>query len=192
MKLSENMKHLKALQIEAFQDALNKDVQAKVIKIVNQIHSTFDKGQGIAFFGNGGSAAESTHFAAEFTGKCVKDHKPCFAISLNDSISAMTAITNDYGFDYIFSRQVEALKGSLGIVFGLSTSGKSPNVLRGLESAKKIGAMTVLMTGNSLLHPTPDFVDISLCVKSSSTPRIQEVHLFWGHLIAELVEENLP
>ncbi len=173
---------------DAFEFAFDEELQAILISLLGEISTTFMQGKGIAFFGNGGSAAEATHIAAEFTGHCVIDHQPHFAISLNDSNSAITAITNDYGFEEIFRRQIYAMRNSLGVAFGLSTSGQSKNVISGLKEAKKQNMVTVLMTGINAKNLDLPFVDYKLCVESDVTPRIQEVHLAWGHTLAELIE----
>ena len=152
---------------------------------VSELLQTISEGKKIAFIGNGGSAAEALHIAAEFTGKCVFDHKPIPALCLNESISAITAIGNDFGFSEIFSRQVDALMESEDILVALSTSGKSPNILRALEVAKTKGIKSYLWTGmNDIKLPGVRTWN----VPSNSTPRIQEVHLMWGHIIAEAFE----
>lgn len=144
-----------------------------------------NRGNKIVFMGNGGSAAESTHLAAEFTGKCVLPHRPIAALSLNESISAITAIGNDYGFNEIFTRQVEAHVKDGDVVVALSTSGRSQNVLAALELAVKLKAKCYLWTGKVDL----DFPGVEIWkVQSNSTPRIQEIHLMWGHIIAEVFE----
>ena len=146
------------------------------------------KGNKIVFMGNGGSAAEATHLAAEFTGKCVLEHRPIAALCLNESFSAITAIGNDYGFNQIFTRQVEAHVNPGDIVVALSTSGRSQNILDALELAVEQNASTYLWTGN---------IDLEIPgvevwrVPSNSTPRIQEIHLIWGHIIAEVFEIKL-
>ena len=151
--------------------------------------SGFKEGSRLYLLGNGGSASESMHIAAEFTGHCIKDHKPLPVVSLCDSQSALTAISNDYGFDDVFSRQIEAFVISADTVIGLSTSGKSENVLRAARSAIEIGARFILWTGNRNLDIKPD-IEIWRA-ESESVPRIQEIHLIWGHLLAEYVEEFL-
>jgi D-sedoheptulose 7-phosphate isomerase len=157
----------------------------KIIGLVEEINLTFRRGNKIAFVGNGGSAAESIHLAAEFTGKCVNDHVPLPAISLNQSISSMTAIANDYGFENIFSRQVEAELSSGDLMIALSTSGKSTNILRALETANKKNVKTYLWTGQNEIKI--EGVEI-MKAPSNETPRIQEIHLIWGHIVAETVE----
>jgi D-sedoheptulose 7-phosphate isomerase len=142
-------------------------------------------GNKIVFMGNGGSAAEATHLAAEFTGKCVVPHRPIAALCLNESFSAITAIGNDYGFNEIFTRQVEAHVKQGDIVVALSTSGRSQNILDALELAVKIEAKCYLWTGKVNL----DIPGVEIWkVPSNSTPRIQEIHLMWGHIIAEVFE----
>ena len=169
---------------------LNKESldSSRLEELAKLIHVTFESGNKIAFVGNGGSAAEAMHLAAEFTGKCVINHKPLPALCLNESQSALTAIANDYGVDFMFSRQVEAhlLEGDL--LIALSTSGKSKNVINAIESAKELGAHSILWMGNYDI--TLEGVDIWK-VPSTSTPRIQEIHLFWGHVVAEAVESLL-
>lgn len=153
-----------------------------------RIADNFTHNQKVAFVGNGGSAAEAMHLAAEFTGKCVLPHKPWPAICLNESQSALTAIANDYGVDYMFSRQVEAHLSKNDILVALSTSGASMNIHRAISSALEIGVECHLWTGAL----APDINSVKVWrAPSSSTPRIQEVHLAWGHILAERVEDLL-
>lgn len=155
---------------------------------IKRILEAFDKGNRIAFAGNGGSAADSMHIAAEFTGRCVIDHEPLPVMCLNESQSALTAISNDYGFERVFSRLIKAHLREGDILFLLSTSGKSKNISIAIEEAMRCNIEVILWAGEN----APEFDNVEVWrVKSSSTPRIQEVHLFWGHLLAELVEENI-
>ena len=158
----------------------------KLNDLTDGIYSHLSKGGRLAFVGNGGSAAEAMHLAAEFTGKCVIPHPPVSAICLNESQSAITAIGNDYGFEEIFSRQVKAHLTRGDYLIALSTSGKSPNILKALESGIGLGVKCYLWTGI-------DGVEIrdvdTWRVPSHSTPRIQEIHLMWGHFVAEAFEE---
>jgi len=142
-------------------------------------------GKKIALVGNGGSAAEAMHIAAEFTGRCVVDHKPWNVICLNESQSAITAIANDYGVEQIFARQVQAHLSKGDLLVALSTSGKSRNILEALLAAKNKDVSTMLWMGN-FQSPLEELNCWK--VQSTSTPRIQEIHLMWGHLIAETVE----
>ena len=161
---------------------------AKLEALVKQIHAVFESGSKIAFVGNGGSAAEASHLAAEFTGKCVVEHKPLPAICLNESQSALTAIANDYGVDFMFSRQVEAHLQHGDLLIAMSTSGKSKNILNAVEVAREIGVYAILWMGDFEINL--EGVDIWK-VPSTSTPRIQEIHLAWGHIVAEAVEQLL-
>mgnify|MGYP000738797286 CR=1 FL=1 len=158
---------------------------ARIEQLAKIIHQTFESGHKIAFVGNGGSAAEAMHLAAEFTGKCVIEHKPLPALCLNESQSAVTAIGNDYGVEFVFSRQVEAHLLAGDLLITMSTSGKSKNILNAIKSAGEIGVHSILWMGDFEIEIKG--VDIWK-VPSTSTPRIQEVHLVWGHLIAEAVE----
>jgi D-sedoheptulose 7-phosphate isomerase len=162
--------------------------QLKIGNLAEIVSSCFANGKKIAFVGNGGSAAEAMHIAAEFTGKCVLEHKPLPAICLNESQSALTAIANDYGVNFMFSRMVEAHLNSGDILIALSTSGNSLNILNAITVAVEKGVLAYLWTGDSVKELPGVFV---WNVPSSSTPRIQEVHLMWGHILAELVEVHL-
>lgn len=142
-------------------------------------------GNKIALVGNGGSAAEAMHIAAEFTGRCVVDHDPWNVVCLNESQSAITAIANDYGVEQIFARQVQAHLSKGDLLIALSTSGSSRNILEALLTAKNKDVATTLWMGD-FESPLKDLNCWK--VQSISTPRIQEIHLMWGHLIAETIE----
>ena len=157
----------------------------RIIKTGNTMVEALQKGNKIAFLGNGGSAAESMHIAAEFVSKCSNDHRPLNVVCLNESQSAITAIANDYGFEFVFERLVEAELRKDDILVALSTSGKSINVLNAINKALYIGVKVHLWTGQNVLDLNG--VDMWSC-ELDSTPRIQELHLVWGHLLAEYVE----
>ena len=157
----------------------------RIIKTGNTMVEALKKGSKIAFLGNGGSAAESMHIAAEFVSKCSNDHRPLNVVCLNESQSAITAIANDYGFEFVFERLVEAELRKDDILVALSTSGKSLNVLNAINKALHIGVKVHLWTGQNVLDLNG--VDMWSC-ELESTPRIQELHLVWGHLLAEYVE----
>lgn len=145
----------------------------------------------VLIFGNGGSAAEAQHFAAELVNGLSRREKPPLpAIALTTDTSCLTAIGNDRGFDHLFSRQVEALGKSGDVAFALTTSGKSPNVLEALKAARTQGLVTIALTGEGGGDVAP-LTDYLLDVPSRSTPRIQEVHLFILHLLAARLEESL-
>jgi D-sedoheptulose 7-phosphate isomerase len=156
--------------------------------LASKILGVFQSGGKIAFVGNGGSAAEAMHLAAEFTGKCVIQHKPLPALCLNESQSALTAIANDFGSEFMFSRQVEAHLVQGDLLIALSTSGKSSNILRALDSAIQKRVSPILWMGN--FDVELDDIDVWK-VPSTSTPRIQEIHLAWGHILAEAIESEL-
>jgi D-sedoheptulose 7-phosphate isomerase len=156
-----------------------------IFQLSERIVECFQRKGKVAFVGNGGSAAEASHLAAEFTGKCVVDHEPLPALSLNESISSLTAIANDFGVEEMYARQVKAHMRRGDILIALSTSGKSPNIIRAIEQASAQGVFSVLWTGNG----NPETLASEVWrVPSNETPRIQEIHLAWGHMIAELVE----
>lgn len=140
--------------------------------------------------GNGGSAAISSHVAAEFLGKCVQDRHPLPAISLAESHSSLTAIGNDYGFDQVFLRGVQAFGRPGDVLLAMSTSGTSPNIVAALEEARRRGVATILMTGAKGAGQA-DLADHLLVVPSEETPRIQEVHMLWAHAWCEAVDHAM-
>lgn len=163
----------------------------KIIQAVESIRELFSRNGKIFFFGNGGSAADSQHIAAEFIGRFKKERRSLPAIALTTDTSILTALGNDYGFDVIFARQIEGLGNRGDVAFGISTSGNSKNVIEGIKQAKKMGLKTISLTGCSGGKLAP-LTDISIIVPSSETARIQESHLCVAHAICELVEEKIP
>lgn len=159
-------------------------------EMVKKIISTLEAGNKIIFFGNGGSAAEATHLAGEFLGKCEIDVGPYPAISLTDSSTILTAISNDWEFEEIFSRQIKGLGQKGDFAIGLTTSGRSQNILKGLKAAKNMGIKTALWT-SILFENDSSFIDYLIKAPSSRTPRIQELHLFIGHALCDEVEKTL-
>ncbi len=157
-------------------------------KVVSLSVERLRAGNKILIFGNGGSAAQAQHFAAELVNKFLKERAPLRAISLTTDTSALTSIGNDTSFDYVFSRQIEALGDKEDVAMALSTSGKSANVIEAIKVAKEKELFTVAFTGNGggKLH---SLVDYLLDVPSESTPRIQEVHILLLHLLAQEIEE---
>lgn len=154
--------------------------------IAKRIVVSFKNGGKVVFFGNGGSAADSQHIAAEFVSKLKTDRIPLPAISLTTDTSAITAIGNDYGFEFLFSRQVEAIVSKEDVVIGITTSGSSENVLKGLDMAKYKGATTVILTSNQ--YNDTNKYDYCLKVESASTATIQELHIQIGHILCALSE----
>jgi D-sedoheptulose 7-phosphate isomerase len=157
--------------------------------IANLLTQAFKNGHKVLLFGNGGSAADAQHLACELAGKFCRDRAPLPAIALTTNTSSLTAIANDYGYDVVFARQVRGLVTPGDVVIGISTSGRSPNVLLAIEEAKQHGAVTIAFTGEG--GKLKEMADYVLSVPSSDTPRIQEAHITAGHIICYLVEEAL-
>ncbi len=149
--------------------------------------SAYCTGHKALFFGNGGSAADSQHLAAEFVGRYLRERKPLPALALNANSSAVTAIGNDYGYDQVFARQIQALAVAGDVAVGISTSGNSRNVIEGMVCARNLGLFTIALTG-STGGQLRGLADILLAVPSDETPRIQECHILIGHALAEAVE----
>lgn len=167
----------------------SKKLSEEIEQVVKTIIQTYKNGNKVIIFGNGGSAADSQHFAAELIGRYQLERIGLPAIALTTDTSIITALGNDYGFEKIFSRQCESLVNKNDIVIGISTSGKSENVINGIVTSKKNGAITVGITGDTGGN-LQKLVDISIVVPSKSTPRIQEVHRIIIHIICELVEQS--
>jgi D-sedoheptulose 7-phosphate isomerase len=162
----------------------------EIDKTVNLIINALTKNKKIIIFGNGGSAADAQHIAAEFLGRYKIKRKSIPAIALTSNSSTTTAIANDYDFSDVFSRQCESLVSKDDIVIGISTSGNSENVIKGLKASKKNGGLTIGLLGNNG-GKIKNTVDISLVVNATSVPRIQEAHRVIYHIICEIVEEEL-
>lgn len=180
--------NLKLKQTELMKaiNSLDKDELNLIIRAIN---ICLIKGGKLIFCGNGGSAAEAAHLAAEFIGRFKKERNPIPALSLPLNMSTVTAIANDYSYDIIFEREIHGIIEQGDIVIGLSTSGNSRNVYRGLKIAKKHGVKTIAFLGKR--GKITKVADLILHVDSNDTARIQEVHLFAGHLIAEIVEQSI-
>jgi len=172
--------------VRSVEEQLAEAIAASVEMLVDALRN----GKKILLMGNGGSAADAQHFAAEMVGRFLMERKALPAIALTTDTSILTAVGNDYGFDEIFKRQVEALAEPGDVVFGISTSGKSVNVKRAIEAGKDIGAKTLGLLGCDG-GDIASVVDLHLTVPSSETPRIQEAHLVIIHIICDLVEKGL-
>lgn len=170
---------------EATLDA-NRD---KVVAVVQLVTRALKNNRKIVFFGNGGSAADSQHIAAEFIGRFQSERKALPAIALTTDTSILTAVGNDYGFDMVFARQIEGLAQKGDVAFGISTSGSSKNVIEGIKKAKRVGLTTVSLTGGGG-GKLAKLTDVSLVVPSKKTARIQESHICIAHAICELVERS--
>ncbi len=162
----------------------------RLTRVIDAITGALKAGNKILLFGNGGSAADCQHLAAEFVNRFLIERPPLPAIALSTDTSIITSIGNDYDFSEVFSKQIRALGAPGDIAWGISTSGNSANVVKGLETAKKIGLVTIGMTGRDGGN-IAKIVDHSLNVSSNSTPRIQEVHITVGHAICEMVDFRL-
>ena len=161
-----------------------------IAKIAEVIIEAYRKGKKVILFGNGGSAADAQHIAAELVGKYYLERAPLPAIALTVNTSSLTAIGNDYSFAQVFAKQLEALGEAGDVAIGISTSGNSENVLEALKVAKKKGLITIGFTGKKG-GKLKDIVDYCLHIPGNDTPRIQEGHITVGHIICEIVEREL-
>ncbi|MFB0508103.1 MAG: D-sedoheptulose 7-phosphate isomerase [Thermodesulfobacteriota bacterium] len=162
----------------------------QLIVIIKLIADAFENGNKILLFGNGGSAAEAQHLAAEFVNRFLMERPPLPAIALSTDSSVLTSIGNDYSFSEVFSKQIAALGKEGDIAIGISTSGNSANVIRAIEVAKEMGIETVALTGNDG-GDLAKVANYSLIVPSNSTPCIQEVHMAVGHILCEMAEVQI-
>jgi len=152
--------------------------------------SALRKGHKLLFFGNGGSAADAQHLAAEFVGRFQIERTPLPALALTTNTSALTGIGNDYGYENLFARQIQALGNPGDVAVGLTTSGTSANVVKGLSAAKAKGLVTVALTGRNA-SALREFSQYCLCVPADSTPRIQECHIMIGHILTMICEKEI-
>ena len=161
-----------------------------IIEMAHIITKALQKGRKVVFFGNGGSAADAQHISAELVGKFKRTRPALRASALTTNTSILTAIGNDFGFDEIFSRQVHATLDAEDVAVGVSTSGRSMDVIKGVEEARKIGAKTIALTGSGGGQLAP-LCDHTVIVPSEDTQRIQECHIMIGHIVCELIDEAL-
>lgn len=152
--------------------------------------NSLEQGGKLLLFGNGGSAADAQHLAAELVGRYLRDRRALPAIALTTNSSCVTAIGNDYSYEEIFSRQIEAFGNRTDVAIGISTSGNSRNIVRGMQIARKVGMATAALTGRTG-GVLKGLVEHCLCVPSDETPRIQEGHILIGHVVCEIIEESL-
>ena len=187
---------MKEQVIKAFEESIDvkrrfvQEYVDRIVQVANVIAAAFRDGHKVLLFGNGGSSTDASHIAAEFVGRYHRERRPLPAIALATDMAAITCIANDYDYAEIFARQVNAhgLKGD--VVIAISTSGNSPNVIKGLEAARELGLTTVGWTGGKG-GKLADMVDYPFVVPSTVTARIQESHITLGHVLCELIEENL-
>ena len=159
-------------------------------KAARAIIESLKAGSKLLVFGNGGSAADSQHIVAELVGRFKKERKALAAIALTANTSTLTAIANDYGYDVVFSRQIEALAKRGDVCLGISTSGNSKNVIEALHKAKEAGCKTIGIIGGDG-GTMKKACDIAIMVNSKDTPRVQESHIMIGHILCELVEDGM-
>jgi D-sedoheptulose 7-phosphate isomerase len=162
----------------------------RIVHVAKLMATAFREGRKVLLFGNGGSATDAAHIAAEFVGRYKRERAPLPAIALATDIAAITCIANDYGYDELFARQVRAHGQKGDIAIAISTSGNSPNVLKGAEAAKACGLTTIAWTGGSG-GKLAAVVDFPFIVPSTVTARIQECHITMGHVLCELIEDHL-
>ena len=177
--------------VENYQRVLNDEIlQENIENIVVKSVEAFRNDKKILFCGNGGSASDAQHIAAELSGRFYTDRPPLYAEALHVNSSYMTAVANDYGYKETYARMVEASGRKGDVLVGISTSGNSPNVVKAMLNAKEIGMLTVGFTG-SKGGKMKEICDIMIQVPSDDTPRIQEVHILVGHIICQLIEEEM-
>ena len=162
----------------------------KILEAAQLVHQRLAQGGKLLLMGNGGSAGDAQHIAAELIGRFKKERRAIPAIALTVDTSTLTALGNDYGFDTVFSRQIEALARKGDVVVGISTSGNSENVVRALKLANEIGADTIGLLGNEGGR-AKEHTRIAIIVPSNDTARIQETHITIGHIICEIIEQDL-
>ena len=162
----------------------------QIVEIADLIIDCLKKNGKVLIFGNGGSASDSQHIAAELIGRFKKDRVALPAIALTVNTSVLTSLANDYGYEIVFSKQIEALGQKNDVAIGISTSGKAKNVAQAIKQAKKMGLKTVALTGGDG-GELAKLADLSLIVPSMVTARVQEAHITVGHAICELIEQAL-
>ncbi len=189
--MSDKIKSIIRASVETKQQVLQSEELIAVIdKAASTITEAFKKGNSVYFCGNGGSAADAQHLAAEFSGRFYTDRKALPAEALHCNTSYLTAVANDYSFDVIYSRMIDGI-GKVGdILIGLSTSGNSANIIKAFEKAKEKKMITIGFTGKSG-GKMKDCSDLLINIPSTDTPRIQESHIMTGHIICQLVEEKI-
>ncbi len=165
----------------------SQNLESKILKACQMLKTALENGGKIIIFGNGGSAADAQHFAAELSGRYKKERKALAGISITTDTSAMSAIGNDYGFEFVFSRQVQAIANKGDVLFGISTSGNSKNVLNAFEEGRKIGCACIGLSGRDG-GAMNEACDLNIIVPSTNTPRIQEAHILIIHILCGLIE----
>jgi len=162
----------------------------QLVTVANEVVKAFERGNYVYIFGNGGSAADAQHFAAELAGRFYLDRNPLPAVALTTNTSVLTAIANDYGYENVFIRQLRAMAKKGDVAIGIGVSGNSANVVLALEEAKKLGLVTIGLTGSGGGR-TAEIADYLIAVPSKDTPRVQEAHAAIYHIVCYLVEKAL-
>lgn len=187
---------MKERVVKAFDDSADvkrrfvREHADRIVEVARLIAQAFREGHKVLLFGNGGSSTDASHIAAEFVGRYHRDRSPLPAIALGADMAALTCIANDYDYAEIFARQVQAHGQKGDIAIAISTSGNSPNVLKGVQAAREIGLITVGWTGGKGGKLT-SLVDHCFTVPSTVTARVQESHITLGHVLCELIEEDV-
>ena len=177
--------------VQNYTHVLKDDIlQDNIREIVDKSVSAFRSDKKMLLCGNGGSASDAQHIAAELSGRFYRDRPPLYAEALHVNSSYMTAVANDYGYEATYARMVEAAGRKGDVLLGISTSGNSPNVVKTMQKAKEIGMITVGFTGKSG-GEMKGICDIMIRVPSDDTPRIQEAHILIGHIICQLIEQEM-
>ena len=166
------------------------NLKANIQQIVTESVTAFQSDKKMLFCGNGGSASDAQHIAAELSGRFYTDRPPLYAEALHVNSSFMTAVANDYGYEATYARMVEAAGKKGDILIGISTSGNSTNVVRAIQKANELGMTTVGFTGKNG-GAMKDICNIMICTPSDDTPRVQEVHILVGHIICQLIEQEM-
>lgn len=189
--MQEQIKNILHKSIEVKEAILNDILLVtKIEDVVELLTTTFKNGNKVLFCGNGGSASDAQHLAAEFSGRFYLDRDPLPAEALHCNTSYITAVANDYGYDFVYSRMIKGIGRPGDVLIGLSTSGNSKNIIKAFEVSREIGVITIAMTGENggLMREISDYL---INVPSNDTPRIQESHITIGHIICQLVEAKL-
>ena len=187
--MRERIKDILLESIQVKEEILRNQI-SQIVAITQLIIDCLKKNGKVIVFGNGGSASDSQHIAAELVGRFKKDRSALAGIALTTNTSIITSLANDYGYDVIFSRQIEALGQKNDVAIGISTSGKAKNVTMGLKQATKMGSKTVALSGGDG-GDIAKLADVSLLVPSVVTARIQEAHITIAHIICEIIEQEL-
>lgn len=185
--IQEKIKEAQKLQLEVLQ---HKELLDKVANIADLLIQSFKAENQLFLCGNGGSASDAMHLAAEFSGRYYLDRKPLNAQALNVNVAELTAVSNDFGYDKVFARILESRAKKNDVLWVFSTSGNSPNIVQVLEKAKSLKIKSIAFTGNTggkIMH----LADFVVNVPSTDTPRIQEIHILLGHIICEIVEKEI-